>query len=101
MGRIEGDVRETWRRPVWAFFAGVLSVALFSVGAALFERLFGITTHLGLLELSDPNRPLLQKFCQVAPGTYTHSVMVGNLAVVAAEAIGADALLVPRRGVLS
>ena len=66
---------------------------LFSFGAALFERVFGITTHLGLLELSDPNRPLLQKFCQVAPGTYTHSVMVGNLAVVAAEAVGADALL--------
>lgn len=94
VGAIESDLRDDiMQGVVWAFFAGVLSVALFSVGAALFERLFGITTHLGLLELSDPNRPLLQKFCQVAPGTYTHSVMVGNLAVVAAEAIGADALL--------
>ncbi len=94
LGRIEGDMTADLSQSViWAFLAGVLSVALFSVGAALFERLFGITTHLGLLELSDPNRPLLQRFCQVAPGTYTHSVMVGNLAVVAAEAVGADALL--------
>ena len=94
IGGLEGDLADDMRQGVvWAFFAGVLAVALFSVGAALFERVFGITTHLGLLELSDPNRPLLQKFCQIAPGTYTHSVMVGNLAVVAAEAIGADALL--------
>jgi hypothetical protein len=94
LSRIEGDVWSDMSQSlVWALLAGVLSVALFSVGADLFERLFGITTHLGLLELSDPNRPLLQKFCQLAPGTYTHSVMVGNLAVVAAEAIGADALL--------
>ena len=94
VGRIAGDGRDALLPSVvWAFFAGVLSVALFSVGAALFERAFGITTHLGLLELSDPNRPLLQKFCQIAPGTFTHSVMVGNLAVVAAEAVGADALL--------
>lgn len=94
IGGIEGDLPDDMRQgAVWAFFAGILAVALFSVGAALFERIFGITTHLGLLELSDPNRPLLQRFCQVAPGTYTHSVMVGNLAVVAAEAVGADALL--------
>lgn len=94
VGGIQGDLAYDMRQGVvWAFFAGVLAVALFSIGAALFERAFGITTHLGLLELSDPNRPLLQKFCQIAPGTYTHSIMVGNLAVVAAEAIGADALL--------
>ncbi len=94
VGRIEGDMADDLHQAVvWAFFSGLLSVALFSVGAALFERVFGITTHLGLLELSDPNNPLLTRFCQIAPGTFTHSVMVGNLAVVAAEAIGADALL--------
>lgn len=94
LARIEGDaVGDIPQAMLWSFFAGLLSVALFWIGAPLFERLFGITTHLSLLELSDPNRPLLQRFCQVAPGTYTHSVMVGNLAVVAAEAIGADALL--------
>ena len=94
VGRIENDAWiDIQRAALWALGAGVMSVALFSLGAALFERLFGITTHLGLLELSDPNRPLLQRFCQLAPGTYTHSVMVGNLAVTACEAVGADALL--------
>ena len=94
IGQFQGDTRADMAQSiVWAFFSGALSVALFSVSAALFERLFGITTHLGLLELSDPNRPLLQKFSQLAPGTYTHSIMVGNLAVAAAEAIGADSLL--------
>lgn len=78
---------------IWAVGSGLAAVAVFPFGAAIFERLFGITTHLGLLELSDPNRPLLQKFCQIAPGTYTHSMMVGNLASTAADAIGADAIL--------
>jgi putative nucleotidyltransferase with HDIG domain len=94
VGQMQGDTRaDISQSIVWAFFSGVLSVALFGVSAALFERLFGITTPLGLLELSDPNRPLLRRFCEVAPGTYTHSILVGNLAVTAAEAIGADALL--------
>jgi len=94
VGRIEGDAWTDVRQALlWAAASGTISVALFSLGAALLEKPFGITTHLGLLELSDPNRQLLQRFCQLAPGTYTHSVMVGNLAVAAAEAIGADALL--------
>ncbi|MGI4788214.1 MAG: HD family phosphohydrolase, partial [Janthinobacterium lividum] len=94
LGQMQGDTRADMSQSiVWAFFSGLLSVALFGVSAALFERLFGITTPLGLLELSDPNRPLLKHFCELAPGTYTHSILVGNLAVTAAEAIGADALL--------
>jgi len=94
VGQLQSDSRaDIGQSVVWAFFSGALSVALFGVSAALFERLFGITTHLGLLELSDPNRPLLRRFCELAPGTYTHSILVGNLAVSAAEAIGADALL--------
>ncbi|MGO8671152.1 MAG: HD family phosphohydrolase [Capsulimonadaceae bacterium] len=94
VGRIEGDRwTDIERAAFWAVLSGFLAVGIFALGAAFCERLFGITTHLGLLELCDPNRRLLQEFCQVAPGTYTHSVMVGNLAVAAAEAIGADALL--------
>ena len=94
VGQLQGDSRaDIGQSVVWAFFSGALAVALFGVSAALFERVFGITTHLGLLELSDPNRPLLRRFCELAPGTYTHSILVGNLAVNAAEAIGADALL--------
>ena len=94
VGQMQGDTRpDISQAIIWAFFSGLLSVGVFGVSAALFERLFGITTPLGLLELSDPNRPLLRRFCEIAPGTYTHSILVGNLAVTAAEAIGADALL--------
>ena len=94
IGQIQGDTRPDMSQSlIWAFFSGLLSVAVFGVSAALFERVFGITTPLGLLELSDPNRPLLRRFCEIAPGTYTHSLLVGNLAVTAAEAVGADALL--------
>ena len=94
VGQLQGDTRPDMSQSVvWAFFSGLLAVALFGVSTALFERLFGITTPLGLLELSDPNRPLLKHFCEIAPGTYTHSILVGNLAVTAAEAVGADALL--------
>jgi len=94
VGQLQGDARaDIGQSVIWAFFSGALSVALFGVSAALFERLFGITTHLGLLELSDPNRALLRRFCELAPGTYTHSILVGNLAVAGAEAVGADALL--------
>ena len=94
VGQLQGDTRpDMGQSVVWAFVSGLLAVALFGISIALFERLFGIATPLGLLELSDPNRPLLRRFCEVAPGTYTHSILVGNLAVTAAEAIGADALL--------
>jgi len=57
------------------------------------ERLFGITTGLTLAELRDPREPLLRLLQQRAPGTYTHSLQVANLAEAAAEAIGADGLL--------
>jgi putative nucleotidyltransferase with HDIG domain len=57
------------------------------------ERAFGITTALTLAELRDPREPLLRLLQQKAPGTYTHSLQVANLAEAAAESIGADGLL--------
>lgn len=60
----------------------------------LFELLFGITTNLTLLELSDMGHPLLQRLAMEAPGTYHHSIVVANLAQAAAGRIGANALLV-------
>jgi putative nucleotidyltransferase with HDIG domain len=47
-----------------------------------------------LLELANPTQPLLRRLLMEAPGTYHHSIMVGNLAERAAEVIGADSLLV-------
>lgn len=67
----------------------ILSFGLFNVIA----RLAGQVTALQLMELAHPSRPLLRKLIREATGTYYHSVAVGNLAEAAAEAIGADALL--------
>ncbi len=59
----------------------------------VFEKLFDITTDITLLELSDLNHPLLKKLSLEAPGTFHHSMVVGNLAEAAAKAIGANPLL--------
>lgn len=58
----------------------------------IFERTFGVTTDLTLLELSDTNRPLLKELSLRAPGTFNHSLQVANLAEAAADAVGANAL---------
>lgn len=55
--------------------------------------LFGITTDIRLLELTDLGHPLLQRLAFEAPGTYHHSLMVANLAQSAADAINANSLL--------
>ncbi|TGE39872.1 HDIG domain-containing protein [Desulfosporosinus fructosivorans] len=73
---------------------GVASSFL-TVGALhWFESGFRITSSVRLLELSNPNRPLLKRLLMEAPGTYHHSILVGNLAEAAAEAVHADATLV-------
>lgn len=58
------------------------------------EQTFGVTSSIRLLELSNPNQPLLRRLLVEAPGTYHHSILVGNLAEAAAESIGANSLLV-------
>jgi len=69
------------------------AAALFYFGTVPLEKLFGLTTHISLLELANTNKPLLRKLVMEAPGTYTHSMAVGHLAETAAEAIGADSLM--------
>jgi len=69
--------------------AAVAAVGTFAVLGSL----FGILTVFQLLELANPSQPLLRRLLVETPGTYHHSIMVGNLAERAAEAIGADALL--------
>ena len=71
--------------------AGSAIVALGSF--AVLGNVFGITTSFQLLELANPTQPLLRRLLLETPGTYHHSLMVGNLAERAAEAIGADPLL--------
>ncbi len=73
---------------------GLLSFVLATGLLPVFERLFSVTTPRRLLELSNPEEPLLKRLLIEAPGTYHHSLLVGNIAESAAEAVGADALLV-------
>ena len=73
---------------------GLLS-AILAMGILPFlESAFSVTTVVRLLELSNSNHPLQKRLMMEAPGTYNHSVLVGNLAEAAADAIGADTLLV-------
>ncbi len=60
---------------------------------AVIGSVFGIVTVFQLLELANPSQPLLRRLLVETPGTYHHSLMVGNLAERAAESIGGDALL--------
>lgn len=76
-----------------AFLNGLFSIIL-AIGILPFlESTFNVVTPLKLLELADPNHPLLKRLLMEAPGTYHHSLMVGNLAEVAAREIGGNALL--------
>ncbi|NLI69680.1 MAG: HDIG domain-containing protein [Firmicutes bacterium] len=73
---------------------GIFS-AVVAIGLLPFlESGFGLTTSVTLLELSNPNQPLLRQLLIKAPGTYHHSIVVGNLAESAAEKVNADPLLV-------
>jgi len=72
---------------------GMLSAVLGYGLLPFFEHIFGITTDVRLLELANPSQPLLRELMTSAPGTYSHSVMTGNLAEAAAESIGANQLL--------
>jgi putative nucleotidyltransferase with HDIG domain len=77
----------------FAFASGLVTAVLVIGLMPFFEITFGILSALKLVELSNPNHPLLRKLLTETPGTYHHSVMVGNLSEAAAEAIGADGLL--------
>lgn len=84
----------------FAFFAVnavVLSFAYILI--VLIEKIFGFTSNVTLVELSDINNKLMRRLAEEAPGTFQHSVQVSNLAAEAARAIGANTLLV-RTGAL-
>lgn len=76
-----------------AIASGILSGALTIGLMPFFESAFGLLSDMRLIELSNPNHPLLKKVLIETPGTYHHSVMVANLADAACEAIGANGLL--------
>lgn len=64
---------------ILSFFSGILSSILVAGILPIFENLFNIVTSMKLLELINPEHPLLRKLVVEAPGTYNHSLMVANL----------------------
>lgn len=78
---------------LFAAMSGILVASTVSVVLPFFEYAFGIITDISLIELLDLDQPLMHQLMITAPGTYHHSVIVGNLAEAAAEAIGANPLL--------
>ena len=91
-GLLKDSINEVLSGSAWAVLSAGFAVGIFWFAVTLLERPFGILTHAWLLELSASDRPLLRELCLTAPGTYAHSIMVGNLAEAGAEAIGADSL---------
>lgn len=77
----------------YGLFNGFISTILTIGLLPIFESVFDVTTDITLLELSDLNHPLLKRLSLGAPGTYHHSIIVGNLAEAGAKAIGANTLL--------
>jgi cyclic-di-AMP phosphodiesterase PgpH len=88
---------ELWNRGAYDLGAGVIcAIAVSTIVSALlpfFETVFDIATDIKLLEYLDPNQPLLKELVYKSPGTYHHSILIGNLAEAAAEAIGENAIL--------
>ena len=89
----EAGMGTALRLSVWGLAEGLLAWVLTVLLLLILDLVFNLNTPLRLLELGDPGQPLLKKLLQVAPGTYNHSIQMGNMAEAAAEAIGADPLL--------
>jgi putative nucleotidyltransferase with HDIG domain len=89
-GQIEGDI---FLKVSYGLLSGFISASLTLVLLPIFEYIFGLTTDISLLELSDLNHPLLKMLAERASGTYHHSITVGSLAEAACDVIGAKSLL--------
>ncbi len=86
-------------RHVFGYFG--VNVVLFSFSYVLIfliEKIFGFTSTVTLVELTDVNNPVLRELSEKCPGTFQHSLQVSNLAAEAAHVIGANSLLVRAGG---
>jgi putative nucleotidyltransferase with HDIG domain len=73
--------------------AALLVALLIQSLLPLIEKIFRIATSMTLLDYSDANQPLLKRLAMEAPGTFSHSLLIGSVAEAAAEAIGRNGLL--------
>lgn len=90
---ISNSIVDVFKRAGMVSLAGLIAGVLTIGFLPFFESLFDIVTTVKLLELSNPNHPLLKRLLLEAPGSYHHSVLVANLSEVAAEVIGANPVL--------
>ncbi|AEB76497.1 putative hydrolase [Clostridium botulinum BKT015925] len=90
---LSNNVLEVLKKSGFSFIGSVTS-AILTVGfLPFFESTFDIVTTIKLLEISNPNHPVQKRLLLEAPGTYHHSVLVANLAEVAAEQVGGNPVL--------
>lgn len=89
----ENGVGEILMSGVWSFLSTILAIALYMVVLPVFEYIFKLNTNFRLAEISSFEFPLLKKLAEEAPGTFNHSLVVGNLSELCASAIGENALL--------
>ncbi len=81
------------KRALFTGLAGIIS-GILAIGILPFlENIFHLVTNIKLLELANPNNPLIKRLLLEAPGTYHHSVLVANLSEMAAEKVGANPIL--------
>lgn len=78
---------------IFATFSAFSVIAIVSLMLPLFEYLFKVTTDISLLELLDLEQPLMKSLMITAPGTYHHSIIVGNLVEAVADSVGINPLL--------
>ncbi|MCB2288783.1 HD family phosphohydrolase [Clostridium sp. CS001] len=90
---LSNSIIDVFKRAGMVVLASIISGVLAIGFLPFFESIFDIVTTVKLLELSNPNHPLLKRLLLEAPGTYHHSVLVANLSEVAAEAVGANPVL--------
>ena len=89
----EGEIRGTHLFAlIWLAINCLLLTLTYPV-IYIFERIFGYTSEITLIELSNPNHPALRNLTKKAPGTFQHSLMVANLAEEAIYRIGGNPLL--------
>ena len=92
-GEVTGGLPQLGFDLLCGFIGGLLSAAVVSFSVPIFEGLFQITTSIKLLELANPNLPILRRLAFEAPGTFQHSLAVANLAKSGCEAIDCDSML--------
>ncbi len=93
LARPDADLTGILQAALFALASGPAAALVVSGTLPVMEYLFHKTTDIKLLELTNPMQPLLKRLVMEAPGTYHHSIIVGNLAETAAEAVGANPLL--------